>query len=137
MPKKIVTEKTMPIILHELDKWSGELDWTLFANRISQIVHQDIQWRGLHRYKNIVEAFNDTKRRLKNEKQEASEDVTLDAALREIQTLEAKNKRLNKEVNLLREQHVRWLENIRKMPNVDITKLNQQLNKPLPKLNRN
>lgn len=137
MPKKIVTEKTMPIILHELDKWSGELDWTLFANRISQIVHQDIQWRGLHRYKNIVEAFNDTKRRLKNEKQEAPEDVTLDAALREIQTLEAKNKRLNKEVNLLREQHVRWLENIRKMPNVDITKLNQQLNKPLPKLNRN
>jgi hypothetical protein len=137
MPKKVVTEKTMPVILHELDKWSGELDWELFAGKISSVLQQDIKWRGLHRYPPIVEAFKARKAQLKKTKQPSGEnDITLEAALKEIETLTVKNERLELKVKRYQEQFVRWLENIRKMPGVDLTRLDNQLNKPLPELKR-
>ncbi|WP_226434378.1 hypothetical protein [Alteromonas sp. McT4-15] len=137
MPRKIVTEKTMPVILNELDKWTGKLDWESFASRISKVLQQDIKWRGLHRYPPIVEAFKAKKDQLKEaEKPSNGKDVTLETALQEIETLTAKNHRLELQVKRYQEQFVRWLENLRKMPGVDLTKLDNQLNKPLPELKR-
>ncbi|TKB51189.1 hypothetical protein FCL40_01130 [Ferrimonas sediminicola] len=138
MPKKVVTKDTMPVILHQLDKWTGDLDWESFAQQVSKVLGQTIKWRGLHRYPQIVEAFNEKKKQLKEKAQESAStnDVTLELALKEIEMLKAKNHRLELQVKRFQEQYVRWLENIRKMPGVDMARLDTQLDKPLPEVKR-
>jgi hypothetical protein len=40
MPKKIITEKTLPLALHELDKWSGKLTWDSYAEQLAKNVSE-------------------------------------------------------------------------------------------------
>lgn len=138
MPRIFVTEKTMPIILHELDKWKGKLTWDLFTVRLAKVLGEEsIGRHALLKYPQIVQAFNDRKASLKEKKEaEAIPDFTLEAALKEIEILRAKNERLEKVNALYKEQFVRWLENLRSMPSVDLVRLSKLLDRPLPKVQR-
>jgi len=62
--------------------------------------------------------------------------LTIEFAKQQIATLEAKVTRLEKEIELHREQFVRWQHNLYMMPRVDMEKLNATLDKPLPAINR-
>ncbi len=138
MPRTFVTEKTMPVILHELDRWKGKLTWDLFTVRLAKVLGEEsIGRHALLKYPQIVQAFNDRKAALKEKaKTTATSDFTLEAALSEIEVLKAKNDRLEKLNALYKEQFVRWLENLRAMPNVDLVRLSKLLDKPLPKVDR-
>ena len=136
MPKKIITEKTLPLALHELDKWEGKLTWDSFASCLAKVLGEEkISRHTLLSYPALVEAFNDRKKALKDKKEDTGEpDITLEVALKEIATLKAKVERLEKQNNALLEQFVRWQHNLYAMPGVDMRRLN--LDKPLTGVNR-
>lgn len=138
MPKMIVTKKTMPIILHELDKWTGKLTWERFAERVAQALGEPHVGRHtLIKYPPIVDAYNNRKKALKEEaERKTEEDITLEFAKKEIARLEAKVERLEKQNALFHEQFVRWQKNLHMMPGVDLEKLNEQIDRPLPKVQR-
>ena len=136
MPKKIITEKTIPLALHELDKWSGKLTWNTYAAQLAKVIGVDkISRYTLLSYPVIVEAFNDKKDILKVTKSDKELDVTLDFALNQIEMLESKVERLEKQNNRLLEQFIRWQHNAY-MIGVDMDRLNKNLDKPLPEVNR-
>lgn len=139
MPKKIITENTLPIALHEIDKWSGKLTWELYAERLAFVLGEKrISRHTLLSYQVLVEAFNDKKNSLKvAQKTDAHDrDITLEFAKQQIATLEATVARLEKQNKLLSEQFVRWQHNLYMMPRVDMEKLNVQIDKPLPAVKR-
>lgn len=140
MPKKIITDKTIPIALHELDKWSGKLTWELFGDRLAQALGEKrISRHTLLSYPALVEAYNARKDALRDIGAltvNVEADLTIEFAKQQIATLEAKVTRLEKEIELHREQFVRWQHNLYMMPRVDMEKLNATLDKPLPAIKR-
>ncbi|MGI2122832.1 hypothetical protein ACRN9J_11670 [Shewanella baltica] len=137
MPKKIITEKTLPLALHELDKWSGKLTWNSFAAQLAKVLGEEsVSRHTLLSYPALVEAFNNRKDSLKEALNSTEKDVTLEFAKEQISILEAKVERLEKQNDSLLEQFVRWQHNAYMMPNVDMKVLNQRLDKPLPEVDR-
>ena len=140
MPKVIITDSTIPMALHELDKWSGKLTWELYAEKLaSALGEKRISRYTLLSYPALVDAFKQKKNLLRAAPKSSAvevQDVTLEFAKKQIETLEAKVARLERENNLFREQFVRWQHNLYMMPHVDMEKLNAQVDKPRPALNR-
>lgn len=137
MPKKIITEKTLPLALYELDKWSGKLTWNNFAEQLAKVLGEDkISRHTLLSYPALVDAFNERKENLKKLLIDTNKDITLEFAKSQIATLEAKVERLEKQNEKLLEQFVRWQHNAYMTPGVDMKILNKQLDKPLPRVNR-
>lgn len=140
MPKLIITDKTMPIALHELDKWSGKLTWERFAERLALALGEKrISRHTLLSYPALVEAFNGKKDALREVARSTSAvepDMTVEFAKQQIATLEAKVTRLEKQIELHNEQFVRWQHHIYMMESVDLEKLQANLEKPLLEVNR-
>lgn len=140
MPKLIITEKSLPIALHEIDKWSGKLTWERFAERLAiALGEKRISRHTLLSYQVLVEAFNakkDALREAATNLEPVGRDITLDFAKQQITILEAKVNRLEKQNSLLSEQFVRWQNNLYMMPGVDMEKVKHQIDKPLPSINR-
>lgn len=138
MPRTVVTRKTMPLILHELDKWSGKLTWELFSERVAKVLNEESLTRhALIKYQVIKEAFDLRKKALKEDKEISNPvDVTLDMLLKENEVLRAKNAQLEKQVTNLQEQFIHWQANLHKMPHVDIVALDSKLNAPLAEVKR-
>ena len=139
MPKKIITPRTLPVALAELDGWSGKLTWELFAQHLAKVLDEKtISRHTLLSYPELVDAFKQRKKAIKEAKENEphSSDVTLESVLKRIDELEAKNDRLESENERLKEQFVRWQYNLYMMPGVDMDRLNQQVDKPLAQLDR-
>lgn len=137
MPKQIITQKTLKVALHELDNWSSKLTWDRYAKQLAKVLGEDtISRHTLMSYKVLVEAFRERKESLKEAKNSDVPDITLDFAKKQIAMLEAKVTRLESQNEKLLEQFVRWQHNAYMMPKVDMKLLNQQLDKPLPQVNR-
>lgn len=137
MPKQIITAKTLPLALHELDKWSGKLTWNKFAEQLAKVLGEDkISRHTLLSYPALVEAFNDKKANLKKLTDIKEPDITMEFARAQIATLEAKVERLEKQNELLLEQFIRWQHNAYMTPGVDMTILNKRFDKPLPEVDR-
>jgi len=140
MPKMIITEQTIPIALHELDKWTGKLTWDRYAEQLASALGEArISRHTLLSYPVLVEAFKARKEALKAATQVSADDdkdITLEFAKQQIAILEAKVARLEMQNQHLREQFVRWQHNLYMMPGVDMEKLNTQIDRPLPEVRR-
>lgn len=139
MPKKIITGRTLPIALAELDRWSGKLTWERFGNHLAQVLGvKSISRHTLLQYPELVEAFRLRKQALREAKEAEvkSKDISLESALKEIDALQSKVERLERQNERLKEQFVRWQYNLYMMPGVDLNRLNQQMDRPLPVINR-
>ena len=142
MPKKIVTEKTMPIILNILDKWKGKLTWSLFCEAVASHLNETkVSRHTLLSYSKIAQEFEHTKQRLSDARESQSEEiisnVTLEWALKEIDTLRNRVKRLERDNGLLHQRFIQWQRNYYMMRGVDMVKLDKiellnELNKHLP-----
>lgn len=125
----------MPLALHEIDQWKGKLTWELFAAKLSvSLGEESISRYTLMSYPPLVEAFKAKKEALKDAAMSLSggnPDFTLEFAKDQIATLEAKVARLEKQIDLFREQFVRWQHNLYMMPGVDMEKLNASIDKPM------
>ncbi len=137
MPKKIITKKTLPVALHELDKWTGKLTWNSYAEQLASVLGEHkISRHTLLSYPALVEAFNDRKNALKEVAENKEPNLTLEHAKEQIAMLEAKVQRLERQNSKLLEQFVRWQHNAYMMPGVDMSALNRNLDKPLPEVDR-
>lgn len=136
MPRKVITKHTLPIILDEIDKWHGKLTWELFSKKVAEVLSEKHVGRHtLIKYPAIKQAYDARKQILKTEAEnkEETKNYTIEMLLEENSALMAKNERLQQKCKLYEEQFITWLDNIRKMPGVDISRLNDRLNNPLPK----
>jgi len=99
MPRTVITERTMPIILQELDKWTGKLTWDLFADHVAKVLgERKISRHTLISYPQITTAFADRKAALRSctDDTRAVKNYTLDHLLKENEVLQAENERLKK-----------------------------------------
>lgn len=126
--------------LHEIDQWKGKLTWELFAAKLSALLGEErISRYTLMSYPPLVEAFKAKKEALKDvaiSVNGSSPDFTLEFAKDQITILEAKVSGLEKQIDLFREQFVRWQHNLYMMPGVDMEKLNAFIDMPMPAKNR-
>lgn len=137
MPKKIITDKTLPRALSELDSWKGKLTWESYAAQLANVFGEErISRYTLMSYPVIVEAFNSKKRGIRQKKEDFGDDITLEFAKQQVEVLEAKVKRLESQNSKLLEQFTRWLHNSYMSSDVDMKALKERLDKPLPGVNR-
>jgi len=139
MPKIVITEDNLPLVLHTLDKWTGKLTWASYTDRLSEILGvESISRQTLLNYPAIKRAFDLKKEQLKNTANQKEIDVnsTLELLKSQKATLEAKVSRLEDELNMYKEQFVRWQYNLYMMPGVNLEKLNNKIDSPLPSLDR-
>ncbi|MFN3983733.1 MAG: hypothetical protein ACK4SA_25470 [Caldilinea sp.] len=134
MPKKIVTQASLPKILRELDRWEGKLTWPLFCDRIAKALNvPSVSRHTMYLYPAIKERFEQRQKDLREAKDAAPKDYTLEAANRRIADLEAQVKRLEETNTLLLDQFRRWQYNAY-ANNVRMDLL--AWDKPLPEVNR-
>jgi hypothetical protein len=140
VPKIIITETTLLIGLHEIAQWTEKLTWERFAERLAErLGEKRISRHTLLSYPSLVEAFNAKKNALRertNVHKSVEPELSVEFAKEQIATLEATVKQLERQNNLLRQQFVRWQHNLYMMPRVDMEKLNEHLDKPLPEIKR-
>jgi len=134
MPKQIVTKTTLPKILRELDRWEGKITWTLFCDRVAEVLNvPSVSKHTMYLYPAIKERFQQRQRDLREARDSLPRDFTMEAATRRISDLEAQVKRLEETNNLLLDQFRRWQYNAY-ANNVRMDLL--ALDKPLPAVNR-
>ncbi|HBC3401583.1 TPA: hypothetical protein KDX79_003441 [Vibrio parahaemolyticus] len=143
MKKKIITDKELPIVEDVLAKWSGKLTWPAFADTLAKRLNRDsISTFTLMGDDGIKQAFKRRKQTLKDKPQVMTEtgDVTIDALLKENAELKGQIEHLKAEHSvkekIWKETFIRWQYNLSQMPNVDMSKLQQKINEPLPQTDR-
>jgi dynactin complex subunit len=138
MPKIVITEDTLPVALHLLDQWSGKLTWDEYAKKLGEALGITVTQGAIKKHSQIQAAYTAKKKALREKAESApsSGDVTIDSLMAENEALESKVRRLEKEINLYKEQFVRWQHNLYMMPGVDMDGLNANLDKPLVAVDR-
>lgn len=134
MPKKIITKSTLPKILRELDRWEGDLTWSLFCERVAEVLGVgSISKHTMYLYPAIKDRFQQRKKDLLEAADISPRDYTLDAATRRIRELEVQVKRLEETNTLLLDQFRRWQYNLfANNVRMDIVTLEH----PLPEVSR-
>ncbi|RKF14338.1 hypothetical protein DBZ36_16915 [Alginatibacterium sediminis] len=144
MKKKIITEKELPIVEDVLTKWSGKLTWPAFAEALAKRLNRaSISTFTLMGDAGIKQAFQRRKKTLKDAKSQMTSetgDVTIDALLKENSELKGQIDHLKAEHSvkekIWKETFIRWQYNLSQMPNVDMSKLQQEIDKPFHKTDR-
>jgi len=134
MPKQIITKKTLPKILRELDRWEGKLTWPLFCEHVAKVLGvPSVSKHTMYLYPTIKESFKQRKIDLREQNDLVPVDFTLDSAIRRIADLEAQVQRLEQTNNMLLDQFRRWQYNAY-ANNVRMDTLDLDI--PLPEIDR-
>tara|TARA_R110000851_G_scaffold29912_1_gene81876 strand:- start:600 stop:1130 length:531 start_codon:yes stop_codon:yes gene_type:complete len=132
MPKVIVDDITHKSILRIISQWRGKLTWKLLCERVTREceLKNNISRHTLLAYQEIEIAYSERKKMLNSEgshHQLIPEDKQLENVYNRIDKLEIDKKRLQSELNAMREQVVRWMYNLYQMGlNMD------EMNAPMP-----
>ncbi|MCG8073718.1 MAG: hypothetical protein N0E59_21260 [Candidatus Thiodiazotropha taylori] len=140
MPKKVITEATLPVALHLIDTWKGRLTWNAYRDKLVEALHVKggLTTGTLKKHAEIQRSFTMRQKELREKASEdaGTEDVTLDFLKAENEALAVKVRRLEDKLNLYKEQFVRWQNNLYQMPGVDMEVLNSNIDKPLVPVDR-
>lgn len=134
MPKILVDDDTKRSIIKIIDAWKGKLTWEILCQKVSRELQfkEEISRHTLLSYDEIKLAFSSKKVKLKESPAHkfGTGDTALQKAYERIQTLEAANLRLEKEIAATREQFVRWQHNLYRM-GVDMEQVARDIDRPL------
>lgn len=134
MPKKIITDKTLPNALGLLHNWQGKLTWERYAEALARRLKVDrIAKRSLYKHDEIVVVFNQVKERLKHQ-QAAVEcpDATVEMLRKELESVKSRLEHEKQKTYNLQNAFLRLQRNMYMLPNMDLNKLKKLLTEPLP-----
>jgi len=133
MPKKVITEDTLPVFLHVLDTWNGKLTWDLYTNRMmTRLNEKSISSVTLKTHRQISEAFRQAKVRLSTQKtQDISQyGTTAEVLLKENLALKAKLERAEKDVEKLQLLFQNLVDNLYMIDKLDLNDVKKALATP-------
>lgn len=134
MPKKVITEETLPVFLHALDSWSGKLTWDLYTKRmVTRLNEESISPVTLKTHRQISEAFRQAKIRLSAEKtQDISQyGATAEVLKKENQVLKAKLERAENDIEALQLIFNNLVNNLYLIDNLDLKAVQKAMTTPL------
>lgn len=134
MPKKVITEATLPVFLHALDVWSGKLTWDLYTKRmVTRLNEESISPITLKSHRQISEAFRQAKERLKAEKNHdiSQHGATAEVLQKENQALKAQLERAQKDIEALQIIFNNLLSNLYMIDNLDLKAVQKAMTTPL------
>lgn len=134
MPKKIITDKTLPIALRLLHGWQGKLTWQRYAEELAHSLSVDrIAKRSLYKHDEIVVVFNQVKDRLKREKGAPSNsEATVEELRKELAAVKSELTHEKQKSYNLQNAFLRLQRNMYMLPDIDLNKLKRLLTEPLP-----
>ncbi len=133
MPKKIITEDTLPVFLHDLDLWNGKLTWELYTKRmVTRLDEESISLVTLKSHRQISEAFRQAKERLKDVKNHDIKQygATTEVMLKEMQALKAQYVRVNNDLEALQLIFNNVVNNLYMIDNLDLKALQNAMMTP-------
>ena len=133
MPKKIITEDTLPVFLHVLDTWNGKLSWDLYTKRmVTRVDEESISPVTLKTHRQISEAFRQAKDRLKSEKMHdvKQHGATAEVLLKEKQALKAQLERAQLDVESLQLAFNNLVSNLYMVDNLDMKAVQKAMTTP-------
>lgn len=146
MPKILITEDTLPLIIQHIDLWKGKLTWDLLCKKIAAELGVDsVTRQALSSNDEIKDAYTKRKNSLREEKDEPvvtsdSEDgdVTVEYLKDKVKKLEAENARLHELNERYKKRFVIWLHNAyqRGMNVSSLEDAARVLNEPLVEIKR-
>lgn len=134
MPKKVITEETLPVFLHALDSWSGKLTWDLYTKRmVTRLDEESISSITLKTHRQISEAFRHAKERLKSEKNGEIRQygATAEVLQKENQALKAQLERAQKDKEVLQLLFINLTNNLYMIDNLDMDAVKKAMTTPL------
>lgn len=134
MPKKIITEDTLPVFLHTLDTWSGKLTWDLYTKRmVTRLDEESISPVTLKTHRQIGEAFRQAKERLNAEKKQiiSQYGVTAEFLKKENQVLKTKLERAEKDIEALQLLFNTLVNNLYMVDHLDLKAVQKAMTTPL------
>ena len=134
MPKKIITEQTLPVALGLLHGWQGKLTWELYAKKLAKRLKVDrIAKRSLYKHDEIMEVYHQVQVRLKEQAPaEKTTDATVEKLREELEKTRSELEHQSQKVKNLQNAIVRLQRNAYLFPGMDTKKLQKLLTQPLP-----
>jgi len=134
MPKKVITEDTLPVFLHALDTWSGKLTWNLYTKRmVTRLDEESISPVTLKNHRQISEAYRQAKKRLKAEKNHdiSQHGATAEVLQKENQALKSQLERAQNDVEALQLIFNNLISNLYMIDNLDLKAVQRAMTTPL------
>lgn len=133
MPKKVITEETLPVFLHALDSWSGKLTWDRYTDHMVKLNKKSISLVTLKTHRQISEAFRQAKDRLSAEKTEdiSQYGATAEVLKKENQVLKAKLERAENDIEALQLIFNNLVNNLYLIDNLDLKAVQKAMTTPL------
>jgi predicted RNase H-like nuclease (RuvC/YqgF family) len=134
MPKKIITEETLPVALGLLHSWQGRLTWDLYAKKLAKRINVNrIAKRSLYKHDEIVQVYRSVQDRMRSESSDgASCDATIDMLQKDNKKLRSELEHQKQKVENLQNAILRLQRNAYLFPGLDKKKLQELLTHPLP-----
>jgi predicted RNase H-like nuclease (RuvC/YqgF family) len=134
MPKKIITDQTMPVALGLLHSWQGKLTWDLYAKKLAKRLNVDrIAKRSLYKHDEIVEVYHRVQARLKERSpSEKNTDASVERLRKENDKLRSELDHQTQKVKNLQSAILRLQRNAYLVAGLDTKKLQKLLTDPIP-----
>jgi len=134
MPKKVITQDTLPVFLHVLDTWSGKLTWDLYTKRMAtRLKEVSIAVVTLKSHRQISEAFRQAKERLSAETTQdiSQHGATAEVLKKENQVLKSQLERALHDVEALQLVFNTLVSNLYMIDGLDMNALQKAMTTPL------
>lgn len=142
MPKVVITQENIKIVLKLILTWEGKLTWGSLCERVARELEVDkVERQSLAAYTAIQRAFSERKEELRIKAFEVlkvSDDVTVEYLKNQVQNLQAEVSLLKNENKKYKERFILWQYNAY-THGVRVSRLDDVvdvLNKPLTAVNR-
>lgn len=115
MPKVVITQESMPEILHLIETWEGKLTWPLLCTKVMEMlgIESGVTRQALSSYKEIQETFTKRKQALRDTQsaKPVMNDVNFSYLQNQITSLEAELKKAKELNERYKHRFVKWQYN--------------------------
>ncbi|NCC22328.1 MAG: hypothetical protein EOM26_07685 [Alphaproteobacteria bacterium] len=134
MPRRVVTDDTLPVFLHVLDHWSGKLTWDRYRQHMAiRLNIRSMAPMTVQGHREIAKAFAQAKERIKRADQESVQNYggTLESLRKELQALKTERERDRANLQALQERFANLAGNLYMIDCLDLEQVRKAISTPL------